>query len=407
MAIVKPPPPGPDDESTLVFVLGAGCSADCGAPVMRQFMRTARELRRAGPARFEHSYRVALDHYYVECVRNSYVLDRHWDNIEELFTQAHLRKLLYDDVTPFNTLRSVIWDVYRRYPEGGGYGYVPFSDNILRMAINRFKTPTGQKALRPVVITMNYDVNLESSLIGASLKSDTLDAQLAVCYGSGIAWSNSRFRCATDATKRTVSFSGGIHSKHISVLLPIEVIKLHGSVNWFVDTKGRRVAKQELANDARMPRFEFQGEEFVDALAETETLNMGTPDGKREGLTPMIVPPMLGKTDEMHKMIREEWTSSVGAIARAREIVFMGYSFPETDLSMNRLLAEGLRQNSTLDNVCIVNNSADAEWWDRVEKMFTRAWWKNSVDCFRMSFLQAAEKIWTSTESLIARALSQ
>ena len=88
------------DTGTIVFVIGAGCSVDCQAPTMDQFFLTARQYARQYTApsdpMFWRSYQEFFRFYFL-CRDSEQVMDRSWENIEELYTQAHLREMVEHD----------------------------------------------------------------------------------------------------------------------------------------------------------------------------------------------------------------------------------------------------------------------------------------------------------------------
>jgi hypothetical protein len=85
---------------------------------------------------------------------------------------------------------------------------------------------------------------------------------------------------------------------------------------------------------------------------------------------PAIVPPMLGKMS-VSPTISHQWQSAIAALETAAHITIIGYSFPETDAFMTRLLAEGLKNNNGLEDITIVDIQAEEHWVGRLERIFT------------------------------------
>jgi hypothetical protein len=56
--------------------------------------------------------------------------------------------------------------------------------------------------------------------------------------------------------------------------------------------------------------------------------------------------------------IQQIWYEAAGALARASQIAFIGYSLPETDLSFRFLLARSLSKNADLRMVTVVDPSS-------------------------------------------------
>ena len=71
---------------------------------------------------------------------------------------------------------------------------------------------------------------------------------------------------------------------------------------------------------------------------------------------------MLGKS-AVHEVIASQWRAAVKALDRAKKLFIVGYSFPETDVFMTRLLAEGLKHNEGLEEVTIVDIAKLTEDW--------------------------------------------
>lgn len=96
---------------TIVSWLGAGCSEDCGAPLMRGFKTTARAYRRSNCV-LPNDYDTCAE-FRRQCLAISYIFDRWWENIEDLFTQAEIRSVVQDEDKYGDRLAKVTWDVYR------------------------------------------------------------------------------------------------------------------------------------------------------------------------------------------------------------------------------------------------------------------------------------------------------
>jgi hypothetical protein len=96
---------------------------------------------------------------------------------------------------------------------------------------------------------------------------------------------------------------------------------------------------------------------------------------------------MLGKADNC-PIITTQWKRAVHAFKCAREILIIGYSFPQTDTFMTRLLAEGVRDNKQLERIAVFNPEPDDAWWMTVEQMFARSWWRRNAERYRIGFAQ-------------------
>src|SRR5690242_8352832 len=82
-------------------------------------------------------------------------------------------------------------------------------------------------------------------------------------------------------------------------------------------------------------------------------------------LAPAIIPPMLGKAS-VSPVISSQWRAAIQALSAARQIWIIGYSFPETDTFMPRLLSQGLQANQDLESIAIINKEKREAWNDRI-----------------------------------------
>ena len=115
----------------------------------------------------------------------------------------------------------------------------------------------------------------------------------------------------------------------------MELLKLHGSLNW-------RVRRGHLAPFT------------IDAIVHHEAwlpvdgqLNQPPNSVIEDHLQPepFMVPPVLAKTDLGDQpILRLVWNKALMALREAREVVFVGYSFPATDFAADVLFTEALAE---------------------------------------------------------------
>lgn len=348
----------PDDGNgsrTEVFLLGAGCSAP-GIPVMKDFMRRVRMNRELASGKIRDAYDATIE-LWQSCIRTSYVYDRWWENIEELFTQAHMKAILNNadpESCPLcNHLRTTIWDVARR----------PFHSRAYQLfALGIWKRMQAFSDIRshprPVVITTNYDLGFENAFV-----------RIPNMRNGMITYPGIKVRSNDGAFGTLQSLSE--YDEGTTLLL----CKLHGSVNWlntqYLDEPAVCVMQGSHADGEC---FEFQKESEVQKL-------MGGSDTFR----PLIVPPSLGKAS-IDQTIVKNWQCAKRALRCAKYLWIVGYSFAETDTFMIRLLSEGLMENKELEHIFIVNRDGSPEWQGRIESVFARSWWRNGVQRFRSDF---------------------
>lgn len=70
---------------------------------------------------------------------------------------------------------------------------------------------------------------------------------------------------------------------------------------------------------------------------------------------PSLIPPTWNKRIESSYM-RRIWSAAFTEIQNATNIIFIGYSLPETDLYFRHFLTLALKDNRKLRNLVVVNN---------------------------------------------------
>ncbi len=113
---------------------------------------------------------------------------------------------------------------------------------------------------------------------------------------------------------------------------PMHLLKLHGSVNW----RARRGAAQPYSVDAIMHHEEWHSSEYP----------WGVPfdrDAIKYHLEPepFIVPPVLVKSALVEQpVLKLVWSLAYQALQNARQVYFVGYSLPVTDIAAGFLFRE-------------------------------------------------------------------
>jgi len=345
LATTKAPKAKPRRESMLrpdprffgnnVYILGAGFSAHAGMPVMSNFMTRMRDVRELSSDLPPEAAR-AIDLVLEERARLSGVRDKiklNLDNVEDLFSlidaratsergnksrrlTTSVRKAISatllnskERVVPVRmSIRSrvdakLVRERVSLRPDAGIAGddghieadpYRLFSALLL----HRLDAEADILTATDTVITFNYDLVLEDNLGCFSVRPD-------YCLDE---------KSYSKATRPTPNAP--------------KVIKVHGSVNW--EDKGRLGVN--VVHDAGQVLASEDGRAF-------------------------LIPPTWAKGTQT-RLSRLLWSNAVDAIQKAHRIVIIGYSMPQTDLYFKYLLAAGLRDNSSLRRLTIINPSS-------------------------------------------------
>ncbi|WP_243705918.1 hypothetical protein [Campylobacter volucris] len=114
-----------------------------------------------------------------------------------------------------------------------------------------------------------------------------------------------------------------------------EIIKLHGSINWYYN---RSISNSQIYiyDNQRAPEY------YLDML--------------KIDMHPLIIPPILDKTNNYnHAIIQALWTKAFNAIVKAKNIYIYGFSFPLSDLSIVYLFQKALQLNKNNYIIYVVN----------------------------------------------------
>jgi len=292
------------ESSLCVFMRGAGSSAPYGLPVMRDFMDRAAtnyfvEKQKSDGTKHLLMCYEALIRFRDHCRHSAWAFQRDWDNVEELYTQADLQRLarIPDPKSSDLLCKQVawtIWDIYRRCT--GGFDFQSIS-NAVRAA-----------NLHPVVITTNYDLLCECSIGFRGTRGTN------TYYYPGFTEPDIYNRM--EILKPAPSTIDPLPLKRECV----PIIKLHGSANWF-RVFGDWFATTAIGEDSlrkdegyAIDRDNLNFDSLVRELFESVRSSLQAPDAS--GLSPGIIPPMLGK-GSIDDPIASQWQAAIKALSLA------------------------------------------------------------------------------------------
>lgn len=300
-----------------VFVLGAGASKEAGAPLMRGFFDAAWNVRRGKPHDAEdvisfdlvdkgrlaltavHS-KASFDIRNVESVFGAFEMAKLFDRLPGL-SDKEVDKLPY--AIRRVIVRTIEWgmlfptDEHQRI--GAHRSYVAFVGSLQKLANDdRFKN-VG-------IVTFNYDLGLDQAFASAGVPIDY---------------------CLPEDDPGA----------------PIEIAKLHGSLNWWIcsDPRCKDVHRVRVEDYLRqrsgltMKEMQQKGINLTvsDLLPKTHACGSAT-------MAPYIVPPTWSKA-EHHGRIDVVWRRAAIMLSEAENIVVMGYSWPSSDEFFHQLFALG------------------------------------------------------------------
>lgn len=127
----------------------------------------------------------------------------------------------------------------------------------------------------------------------------------------------------------------------------LELLKLHGSLNWFSTHNTRKVPKNSILSSSKKFRITPRARLIQDL---TFTTN------KRTFYTfPLIIPPVTHKAGILHDDIRPLWSKAERALKSARKIVVFGYSCPPLDFESANLIRRTVHQNEDIEEFNVID----------------------------------------------------
>jgi hypothetical protein len=322
--------------SDIVFILGAGASEQCGAPLMANFLDVARNLlnTRAVDESKEDFERVFRAIGALQKVHSKSQLDL--NNIESIFTALEISKLLgklpdfksSEIPQVISSLKILIVKTLEAtvdFPfDGSSIGIpVPYGEfaNLLKyLREEAFPRQTVS------VITFNYDIAVDMALFKAGMGPD---------YGIPPDPNCSR---------------------------SVPLFKLHGSLNWATRKNDGAVYPLQLDQYFGKYSAHYFSENGVlkvpigSHLSEYFSKNKEIEPEK----DPVIVPPSWNKADH-HQALTEIWARAAEHLGEAKSIFIVGYSLPLTDAFFRLLFALGTVGPTPLEKLTVYNPDETGE----------------------------------------------
>jgi hypothetical protein len=330
--------------SNVVFVLGAGCSKECGAPLMADFLDVASYLHSTGEVRDKapHFERVFKAIGKLQAVHSKSQLDL--INIESVFNAFEIANTI-EKLPGFETaeipgvissLKEVIVTTLEqtiKFPFRGSHiinapqTYQQFT-RLLQHILND-AAPTHTVS----VITFNYDIAIDMALHMARIGPDY-----------------------------------GFDSSTSSGTVPL--LKLHGSLNWAARVDDNSVIPLPLKDyltKYSIRGFRETGECSIPIGAQLQEYFSKHTDIKVKA-EPVIVPPTWDKT-EHHQILSQVWGRAAKELGEAEYIFIIGYSLTETDVFFRLLYALGTVSDTPLKKIEVFNPDNSAEIRNRFKSL--------------------------------------
>lgn len=196
------------------------------------------------------------------------------------------------------------------------------------------------------IVTFNYDLIVEKTLAALSKalnRPDQLFSIRSSYYGVDFK--------ETFAADRTVQFYPYEHPEVIQVLKP------HGSLNWFLaykdaddfDRANPPDPVELWCNAEQMIRTDYEN---LDYFGQGSDCNHPT-----FVVRPLIVPPVFDKAKYWANILAPIWTAFGRAVSEADRLVICGYSLPDADVKAQCVIAGALAANKHLKRLDVIDTN--------------------------------------------------
>lgn len=324
--------------SEVVFILGAGASQQCGAPLMNDFLDKSRDLLASGEVNEKraHFEKVFSAISKLQVVHSKAILDL--NNIESIFNIFEMSRLLkklpgYDvaaieDI--IKSLKEVIVTTLEckiRYPTVDRKIHPPTPYEGFIDILSYIQSQAQQKH-SVSVITFNYDIALD----------------MAFHYG-GLTYD--------------YYLNESVEPNRIPLL------KLHGSLNWAVCSVCGEIVPWYLHEYfSKYSVHWFTDPKYVKIPIGVQLTTGNEHCGAKVLEEPFIVPPTWNKA-EHHQTLSKVWSRAAHELSEAEYIFVIGYSLPETDAFFKLLYAMGAVGNKIIRCIIVFNPDGSGRVDDR------------------------------------------
>jgi hypothetical protein len=138
----------------------------------------------------------------------------------------------------------------------------------------------------------------------------------------------------------------------------LQVLKLHGSLNWQVRMNGRQPSSRILAGRGNPARVRVTRRRKVpDRLRFTKPKSRGRTSWY---MWPVIVPPVYNKQALIQRFLPQVWEDAQNALRVCDRLILFGYSLPSTDIEAEKLFQRSIYRNEELKAVEVINPDPNA-----------------------------------------------
>jgi hypothetical protein len=148
-----------------------------------------------------------------------------------------------------------------------------------------------------------------------------------------------------------------LHGPQCDHTRPLQVLKLHGSLNWYVVMAGSHPTPGLLTGRRRVTIRCTRRRVVTHQLRYLRRRGAVT---TRQFTWPVVIPPVHDKDALVDRLVPGVWADARDAVVTADRLAFVGYSMPALDVRSEILFRRGIAANLNLGWVDVVNPSAES-----------------------------------------------
>jgi NAD-dependent SIR2 family protein deacetylase len=338
--------------STDVMILGAGFSKALGAPMQREILQRILKLDVSGLLEDEKSVYLRSLEKLKQLLSEVMFLsltdlridleDIYTPLDNSIFTGSSFRQLSAREASDFRKSIDTLISLFMKHSLENISSNDTFCSR-LATDLTLYKT-NHKKSDRLSFITTNWDILLDTALFNAMGHSD---GQIDYC-------------CHTVQFRTTDQYYPGLMADALGKFR-VKILKLHGSMNWLHCPRCGRLyttfdEKISILEYLREPRCRICAKNFG---------NSGTSDGGPILENQLLMPTFLKEIS--NAQLKLVWQNAAIELSEAKNLYFIGYSFPSADFELRTLLSRNVSHSA---RIFVVNMGDDKELLERYKKFF-------------------------------------
>lgn len=328
--------------SEIVFVLGAGASAQAGAPVMQDFLDVAYDLMKR-----KQSQEIAADSDLVfkgidalQRVHSKAKLDL--QNLEAVFAAFEMARLL-------KRLAGLTDDEIDKLPSAMRRVICHTLESTIRFPIHTANVPGPRRIIPPRPYDQLTDLVKGYHQSGTEVSFITFNYDVCLDHALSLSGFTPEYWLGTFKPKLSNT--------------SVNLFKLHGSLNWFRCQNCKEIVAWPTLEFSKFmaKRNWFRDDDQFVTMKMSQHLPYFQHCGKQASATEsVVVPPTWNKT-QYHTELEKVWFQAAAELADAENIFICGYSLPDTDKFFHYLYALGSVGQARLKRFWVFNPDEKVE----------------------------------------------